>query len=135
MGHCLSNSCVLLYGTGAFHPGVQADPGAFPVGTGFAHQHPHLNSGIQQYPDLIRCHIGQRIGGLGRFTGEELVVAFRIARVGIKDDIAVDLAVGGVGGGEGSQHRTIDSSGAVGPGQGIGKVPQNVEGIAPGALG
>ena len=62
-------------------------------------------------------------------------MAFRIARVGIEDDITVDLAVGGIGSGKGSQHRTIDGSGAVGPGQGIGKVPQNVEGIAPGGAG
>ena len=59
-------------------------------------------------------------------------MAFRIARVGIEDDITVDLAVGGVGSGEGSQHRTIDGSGAVGPGQGVGEVPQDAVGIVPG---
>ena len=49
-----------------------------------------------------------------------------------EDDVAVDLAEGGGGIGEGGQHRAVDGGGAVRPGQSFGKVPHDSFGIVTG---
>ena len=59
-------------------------------------------------------------------------MAFGVAGVGIKDDIAVDLAESGVGRSKGGQHRAIDGGGAVAPGEGLGEIPQDLPCIFPG---
>ena len=59
-------------------------------------------------------------------------MAFGIARITVKDDIAVDLAECGVGRSKGSQHGTVNGGGAVGPGQSPGKIPQDPTRIFPG---
>ena len=58
-------------------------------------------------------------------------MALRVSGIAVKDNIAVDLAEGGVGRCKGRQHRTVNSRGAVGPGQGLGEVPQNPACILP----
>ena len=60
-------------------------------------------------------------------------MAFRISRITVKNNVTVNLAEGGVGCGKGSQHRTVNGSGTVGPGQSLGEVPQNPPGIFPGS--
>ena len=56
-------------------------------------------------------------------------MAFGVAGIAVKDNVAVDLTVRGVGSGEGGQHRAVNGGGAVGPGQRLGEVPQDAPGV------
>ena len=59
-------------------------------------------------------------------------MALGVAGVAVKDDVAVDLAEGGCRCGKGGQDGAVDGGGAVGPGQGLREVPQDLPGVLPG---